>query len=1035
MMRGISESTTQSRWIVIGIGVTIALVGVLQYRNAPVDIYPEYLPTTVVVQTEAVGLSAAEVERLVAVPLEELLAPTPLLEELRSESVPGLSVIELEFQSGVDDLVARQLVQESLGSVFTLPNVTKPPVMIQPLSATNRVMTIGLTSDELSLIELSVLARWNITPRLLGVPGVANVAVWGQRDRQLQVQIDPDLMVANDVTLDQVVSTTGDALWVSTLSYLNASVPGTGGWIDTPTQRLGIRHVLPISSPEDLASVSVDGTTLSLGDIGEVVEGHTPIIGDAFIDNEPALLLVVEKFPGTNTLDVTRGVEAAMSNLQPGLTGVDVDTGVFRAATLIESAQSNLTLAGWLGAVVAIVVIGLLFLSWRVALIAIAAVTVSLTAAGLVLLQLGATLNVMVVTGLIIATSAVIADAMINAYSLMKSSTRQHADRAALLDSAMNKSRGPVVFGALIGALAVLPVFFLEGTSGAFYRPLALAYTLAVGASMVVALVVTPVLNWLILPDAPLLQRSSPVSTWLQEKYAKALAPLVRMRSVAVVTLVLLLVVSLAAGLNASGDPGSLPAFAERDLRVDLESDPATSPTAMAQMMMESSAALSSIPGVTNVSGQVGRAEKGDQTVGTNAGQLWVRIDADADYDGTLSAIQASLDADTDLDGRIDPYLTGQALNISHGSHDLVVRVYGQEIDVLNGVSDEVARTLSSVDGLTGVRVDTQPLEPQVEIEVDLTKAREHGIKPGDVRRAAAIYFAGIPVGNLFEEQKVFEVSVWSKPEARGSIENLADVLVDKPDGTRVRLGDVADVRMETIPTLIRHESASLYLDVIASVSGRNIDAIVADVDAVLATIEFPLEYNPQVRALAIDREVERTQQRALMFTALIGMLILLQLSLGTWRKALLGLVALPAALSGGFLAGTWFGDGVLSLGSLAGLLAVFGIAVRSGVLLINHLRDLEADEEIEFGPELAERAARERLSPIAMTALVPALALLPAVLLGGRAGLELVSTMGVVFLGGLITTLIVYLFVVPTLYLVVARPGNLGTDLRLETE
>ena len=1033
-MRWISASSTRSRSVVIGIGVAIVVAGVFQLLNAPVDIYPEYKPTTVVVQTEAVGLSAAGVERLVAVPLEELLAPTPLLEEIRSESVPGLSVIEMEFQSGVADLVARQLVQESLGSVFTLPNVTKPPVMIQPLSVTNRVMTIGLTSEEISLIQLSVLARWNITPKLLGVPGVANVAVWGQRQRQLQVQIDPALMEANGVTLDQVVSSTGDALWVSTLSFLNASVPGTGGWIDTPTQRLGIRHVLPISSPEDLANVSLDGTALSLGNIGNVVEGHPPIIGDAFIDGEPALLLVVEKFPGFSTLDVTRGVEAAMNELEPGLTGVEIDTAVFRAATYIESAQHNLVLAGWLGALLALIAIGLLLLNWRVIVIAIAAVTTSLTAAGFILLQLGVTLNVMVVLGLVVGALAIIGDALIGSDALMRASGDADADRTDVVEGAARGSWGTIVFGALIGTLALLPVFFLEGASGSFYRPFALSYAVAVGASMVVAVVLTPILSMLLLPAEPLERRASQAALWMQESHAKALRPIVRSRSVAVMAMAVLLVAPAVVWANDDGESGELPALAERDLRIDLESAPATSPSAMAQLMIDSGAALTAIPGVGSVSGQVGRAESGDQTVGTNAGQLWVRIDLTADYNATLSAIQASLDANPDLDGRITPYLTGQALDVSTGVHDLVVRVYGPRLDTLNDVSANVAQALGDVDGLQNIRVDTQPLEPQVEVEVDLTRAREHGIKPGDVRRAAAIYFAGIPVGNLFEEQKIFEVSVWSTPEARGSIDRLAEVLVDKPDGSRVRLGDVADVGLETIPTLIKHESASLYLDVVAEVRGRSVSAIVDDVNEKLATVDFPLEHNPQVRALALDSEEQRREQSALVFASIAGILLLLQLSLGTWRKAFFALVALLAALSGGFLAATWFGYGVLSLGSLAGLLAIFGIAVRSGVLLICHLRDLESGGMV-LDQELVIQAASERLTPIALTALVPALAMLPALLLGGRAGLELASSMGAVFFGGLVTTLLVYLFVAPALYLVTVPSDNFGTELSLDVE
>ena len=385
MLHSIVRWSLRSRLVVLAIGAAVIFVGFTQLRDTPVSVFPEFEAPHVEIQTEALGLSAAEVERLVAVPMEELLTGTALVKSLRSESVPGLASIELVFEPGTDPNLARQLVQERLSSVFTLPNVTKPPVMIQPLSATNRVMIIGLRSDERSLIEMSVLARWNITPKLLGVPGVANVAVWGQRDRQLQVQTDPELLRAHGVTLDQFVSTTGDALWVSTLSFLNASVPGTGGWIDSPSQRLGIRHVLPISSPEDLANVSVDGTTLRLGDLATIVEGHPPLIGDAFTNDGPGLLLVIEKFPEANTLEVTRNLETAFEELQVGLTGIELDTNVYRTANYIDSAIDNIALAALIGVVLVGVAVALLFFDLRVALISLVAIVLSLLTAVLVL--------------------------------------------------------------------------------------------------------------------------------------------------------------------------------------------------------------------------------------------------------------------------------------------------------------------------------------------------------------------------------------------------------------------------------------------------------------------------------------------------------------------------------------------------------------------------------------------------------------------------------------------------------------------------
>src|SRR5437667_2932784 len=309
-MRWIVEWSLKFRLFVLALAAAMVFVGVSQLRDMPVDALPEFAPPYVEVQTEALGLSAPEVEELVTLNLEELLNGTPWLQTMRSTSVPGLSSITLIFQPGTDIIRARQLVVERLSLAYALPNVAQPPVILPPLSATSRAMIVGLSSKQVSAIEMSVLARWKIRPALLSVPGIANVAIWGMRDRQLQVQIDPGKLRANHVTLDQIVSTTGNALWVSPLSFLNASTPGSGGWIDGPQQRIEVRHVLPITSPKELAQVDVEGTKLTLGDVAAVVEDHQPLIGDDILNDSPGLLLVIEKFPGANPQDVTRGVDA-----------------------------------------------------------------------------------------------------------------------------------------------------------------------------------------------------------------------------------------------------------------------------------------------------------------------------------------------------------------------------------------------------------------------------------------------------------------------------------------------------------------------------------------------------------------------------------------------------------------------------------------------------------------------------------------------------------------------------------------------------
>ncbi|OUC06527.1 hypothetical protein RY27_20500 [Litorilinea aerophila] len=338
MMRWLIGVSLRLRFLILVFAAVLLLGGIVQLREMPIDIYPEFDPPLVEVQTEALGLSAEEMEALITVPLEaDLLNGVAWLDQIYSESVAGMSSILLVFEPGTDPIRARQMVQERLTQTFALPNVSSPPTMLQPLSTSSRVMMVGLSSNQLSLVQMGVLARWNIKPRLMGVPGVANVAIWGHRDRQLQVLIDPATLQEKGVTIQQIIETTGEALWVSPLSYLESSTPGTAGWIDTPNQRLSIRHELPISSAEDLGKVAVvDHEGLLLEDVARVVEDHQPLIGDALLDEGPGLLLVIEKFPGANTLEVTRGVEEALAAMRPGLTGIEIDTTIFRPATYLE---------------------------------------------------------------------------------------------------------------------------------------------------------------------------------------------------------------------------------------------------------------------------------------------------------------------------------------------------------------------------------------------------------------------------------------------------------------------------------------------------------------------------------------------------------------------------------------------------------------------------------------------------------------------------------------------------------------------------
>jgi CzcA family heavy metal efflux pump len=1031
MMRQIIEQSLKLRVLVVAAAAVIMVVGVGRVRNMPVDVLPEFAPPSVEIQTEALGLSANEVEDLVTLNIEEMVAGVPWLQTMRSRSVPGLSSVVMIFLPGTDLMRARQMVQERLTLAYALPNASKPPVMIQPMSATSRVAMIGVSSKDVSLIDLSVLTRWTIKPRLLGVPGVSNVAVWGDRDRQLQVQIDPERLRARGVTQSQIIQTAGNALWISPLTFLEASFPGSGGWIDGPQQRLEVRHVLPLSTPQDLARVMVQGaSTLRLGDVATVVEGHPPLIGDALLADGPGLLLVIEKLPGSNTLEVTRGVQAALAELQPGLPGVELDVSVFRAASFIETAFSNLATALVVAAVLVVLLLVTLLYDWRAAWISLMTIPLALVTATALVGLTGATLNTMVLAGLVIALAVVVDEAILGVDAMMQRLRRRRETGAqetavSIVVEAALEMRGPMLYATVILLLAVVPVFLMEGVSGAFFKPLALSFALSLLAAMLVAMTVTPVLGLLLLRNTPLERRASPLIEWLRRGYDVVLARTLHAPRTALVASV----VVVAAGLVVWQFLGQslLPTFQERHLRIDWVGAPGTSHPAMARMMTLASREVRSIPGVSGAYVHVGRAITGDQVVDVNASQLWVSIDPKADYDATVAAVQETVDGYPGLARTVQSYLTDRIREVLAGtSQSVVVRVYGKRRDVLIAKAEEVRQALADVEGLVDLRVDGYVEQPQVQIQVDLAKAEPYGLKPGDVRRAAATMYAGLNVGFLFEEQKMYDVVVWGTPGLRNSVSDIRNLLLDTPRGGHVRLGEVADVRIASTPTVIHHEALQNRIDVVADVRGRDLSSVVDAVEGRLDKIPFPVEYYPAVLGESAEREAAEERMLSFALAVAIGILLLLQAAFRSWRLSVAFFLALPVALVGGVF-GALLDGGVLSLGSLMGFLGVFAIAVRHGILLIRRYQHLEKHEGELFGPELVLRGTREQFAPIVGTVVTTAAAMLPLVVLGEIAGLEIVHPIAVVILGGLVTATLFTLHVVPALYLRYGRKSGIG--------
>ena len=1025
-MRGIVNTSMQYRFLVIVLAIVLVAGGLYQARSMPVDVLPEFNPPYVEIQTEAPGLSAQEVEDIVTVSLEQsMLAGVPWLQSIHSQSMPGLSSIFLYFEPGTDLLRARQLVGERIAlSAALLPSVSKKPVMIQPLSSASRFMIVGLSSDELSLMELSVLARWTIGPRLMGVPGVAHVAIWGQRDRQLQVLISPEELQEKGVTIDQVIATSGNALWISPLSFLKASSPGTGGFIDTPNQRLSVWHVLPISSAEDLGNVTVEGTEgVLLKDVAQVVENHQPLIGDAVLNDNSGVMLVLEKLPGTNTLEVTRAVDEALAALQPGLPGVKFDSDIFRPAGFLEMAIANLTQALIIGAILLVLALAIFLHGWRAALVSLVAIVTALSAAIAVLYLRGTTLNTMVVAGLVAALALIIDEAIVDVQNILLR-LRQSREAGSVLsarsviEAASAEMRGGLFFATLITLLAALPLFFWEGMFSEIFRVMVVSYVLAVVAAMVTAMLITPALSFVFLSGEKTGVKESPLFTRMQRSYRSWLSRRVAGAGLAQVALVVLIVAGIAAApfLNRNQ---MLPTFREPYLTIKMEGAPGTSHIEMNRVMTELSTELRALDGVKNVASQVGRAEFGDQIVNVNAGELWIALKPNANYDATVAAIRSVADKHAGVAGDVRTY-TEQVINPPQyvdPNSDLTVRLYGESMDVLRTEAERVQKSLAEVSGVTNIRALLPQQEPTLQIEVDLNTAQTHGIKPGDVRRAAAVLIAGIHVGQLFEEQKIFDVVVWGRPELRDEINDVENLMIPKPDGTLVRLGDVASVTMVDADTFIKHEGISSYLDLALDVQGRSVNAVAADVDRVVKSLEYPVEYHAEVLSDHTQRQASQQRLWVAGIIALLGIYLLLQASVRSWGMALAAFLLVLATVAGGVLV-AWLINGSISAAALFALLAVLGIGVRNTLALVNHYQYLEWLGGERFGSDLVLRGSVERLAPTVMTTLLTALVLLPFLFLGNLAGFEIVRSMAIIIIGGLVISTLLNLFALPALYL-----------------
>ena len=1031
-MRFIVASSLRFRYLIVAAAAALMFFGAQTLGHQKVDVFPEFAPISVEIQTECLGLSPTEVEQLVTVPLENALQGVPNVYETDSESVPQLSAIFLYFKKGTDVLQARQLVQERLAAAApTLPSWSSPPALYPIVSATSRVMQIGVTSKTVDPLNLSLIVQYTIRQRLLHVPGVANVAIWGEKRKEIEVQADPSRMVPQKVSLDALMNATDNAVDAGLLTFTTGNAIGTGGFVETPNERLNVRNVQVITTPQQLAAVPLarrGARTLTIGDIANVVYDHPPLIGDAVVGAGPGLMLVVEKFPGANTLQVTKGIDQALAALAPGLPGVHIDSNIFRQSAFIHTAISNLSFAVLLGCILVVFVLIAFLFQWRAAFVSLLAIPLSLGAAAIVLDVEGATINTMILAGFGVAVGVVVDDAIIDMENIVRRLRQWRAQGKRttplrLLLAASLEVRTAILYATLINIVAVLPVVFVGGLTGSFFQPLALAYALAVLASMAVALTVTPALAMILMPSARLQPGDPPLMRWFKRWYAVLLAPVVRRPGWAVGTVV----VAIGAGALVLPRLGQdlFPTFKEQDLLMHFDTKPGTSLPEMKRVVTRLQQRLLAIPGVTHVGAHIGQALLGEEIAGPEFSEQWITLAPNANVGKVTAQVRAVgasfpgtyIDLTSYLHERIDE-------TISSTSEDMVLRISGPNFGKLQGLAQTVTDKLNGTPHLIDLHPQSQGYTPQIQETVNAPMAARYGLTPGAVRRAAAAMLGSQEVGELASGGVAVGVTVYSTPAARRNLTDVSRLLIDTPNGGHVPLGAVANLTVNSTPSDITRVDGSNKIDVLANVSGNNLGSVTSAVRSKLAQIRLPVGYHIQLLGEAAERQAAQNRLLEMGLGAVLAILLLLQAAFSSVRLATVMFLTLPVALVGGILA-AWGAVGAISLGALVGFFAVLGIAARNGILMISHFQHLERVEGEPFGVGLVMRGAGERLSPIMMTALATGLALAPLVIFGDRPGQEIENPMAIVILGGLTTSTLVNLFVLPALYLRFAHRGR----------
>ena len=1034
MLQAIVHFSLRFRGIVVALGCLLLGYGLYVANHAKLDVFPDFVPPEVTVQTEAPGLSPEQVETLVTRPVESAINGLGNQESLRSESIQGLSIVTIVFTEGTKILEARQLLAEKLGETAgTLPAGVEAPKMSPLTSATMDLLKIGLVSDKLTPLELRTFADWTLKPRLLAVPGVAHCNIFGGEVGQWQVQVQPEQLVAHQVSLSDVVAAARQA----------SGVRG-GGFIATPNQRIVLQTDGQTLTVEALGNIVVapgaDGAPpVRLRDVATVKEGAQPKFGDALVMGRPGVLMTMASQYGANTMEVTATLEKALDDLKPVLAreGIVLYPRLHRPASFIEASLRNIRHSLLLGAVLVAIVLFLFLGHFRVAFISLTAIPLSLLGAIVILDRAGVTLTTITLGGLAIALGEVVDDAIIDVENILRrlrenrTLAEPRAALAVIFDASL-EVRSAVVFATFIVALVFLPVLTLTGLQGSFFAPLAKTYILAIMVSLVVALTVTPALSLLFFtrgvrdPAIPRFQRL------LRGGYERVLRGVSRHPAPVLGAVALFCVLALSRLPFLGGE--FLPEFREGHFVLGVSTAPGSSLAETLRIGKHLSDELLQNPNIATVEQQVGRAEQGEDTWGPERSELHVELKPDLP-----GRVQAQVEEEIRDVLRNEPGIQYEVLTflgdrigetIGGETAPVVVNLFGDDLDALDAKAAEVAAALGSVPGAADVQVKAPPGAPRLAIRLRPNSLTELGFRPLDVLDAIQTAYQGEVVGQIYRENRVTDVAVVLAAEDRRDPEQVGSLELTSLTGVRVPLRELADVYLTSGRASILHEGARRRQTVTCVPSGRDVQSFVAEARATIARkVALPQGMYVEYAGAA---EAQQAATRELLLHSAIaaaGILMLLFIVLGHWRNLLLVLVNLPLALTGGvlavYLSGLFGGSaGTLTMGALVGFVTLFGITTRNAIMLVTHYDHLVRHEGQTWNLATAIRGASERLVPILMTATVTALGLLPLALGTGEAGREIEGPMAVVILGGLATSATLNLLVLPTLALRFGRFG-----------